>query len=322
MKNNVNPETVFPEAVVLNVERMFFSEDMKHMETWGDAQNGMPNIFNRTAIFSGEKSKENEILNQKNIESYIKNCEIKYTGPALDKKDYQVFQLCCYAAKNNNVNMGELFKIFPSEWLKVLKRTDNSRSRDELAKSMKKLTAANINVIKKIKTQSGIIKEDFCGTLLSGFKRVAFKISDKEVIRTNNKTDIKWLVAINPCIKELFYNDLTLIDIKKSAEIKSCLGLWLHDFYSSHHSPIPISTKRLYDLSGASSTISHFNQSLEINLKKLCKIGFLKSFHFSKNSRSEKVLNVEKMYKTPIIGFNKVKIENKRNNTGLNRLVL
>lgn len=322
MSINLNPETVFPETIALNVERMFVSEDMLRMESWGDAQNGMPNIFNRTAIFSGEKSKDGAVFSQKNIPSYIKNCEIKYTGPSLDKKDYQVFQLCCHASKNNNVSMGELFKIFPAEWLKILKRTDNSRSRDELAKSLKKLTSANINVIKKIKTQSGIISDDFCGTLLSGFKRVAFKITDKEVIRTNKKTDVKWLVAINPCIKELFYNDLTLIDIKKSAEIKSCLGLWLHDFYSSHHNPIPISTKRLYELSGASSTISHFNQSLEINLKKLCEVGFLRAFYFSKNDKSEKVLSVEKMYKTPIIGFSKEKHHKTKNNINFNRLVL
>lgn len=313
MNNNIKEmETFFPEKLQLSVERFEKNQQGNTLyKSWDNTHDGMPNIFNRTSIFSSEKSKEDQIYNQKEIVSYIKNCNIKYTGPALDKRDYQVFQLCLLSAKNNKVKLGEMFRIFPSEWLSILKRTDNTRSRNELEKSMKKLTSANINMLRVYKDFNGEFKEDVSGTLLSGFKRIAFKEVDDGLIRSGKKVDVKWMVAINPCIKELFSNDLTLIDLKRSAEIKSCLGLWLYDFYSSHHNPIPISTQKLKILSGANSTLSHFNQSLEKNLKKLVEIGFLFNYHFEFKNKKEKLLIVEKCFKSPIYSYKKAKKENK-----------
>lgn len=296
---------IYPEKLVLHVERYEHINENKIMKSWKDTQDGMPNIFNRTSIFSSEKSKDDVMYNQKEIVSYIKGCEIKYTGPSLDKKDYQIFQLCLHTAKENSIPLGETFRIYPAEWLKILKRSDNTRSRNELYKCLKKLTSANVNIIRKVKLSHGDIIEDISGSLLSGFKKISFTKEEEGLTRSDKKIDLKWLISINPNIKELFLNDLTLIDLRKSAEIKTCLGLWLHDFYSSHHNPIPISTTKLKEISGASSTISHFNQALELNLEKLVEIGFLNNFSFENKSRSEKILFVEKAYKSPISVFQK-----------------
>ena len=302
-EKNKSKNVVYPDKISLSVER-YLKNGFNFDQDWTDANSGIPNIFNRTSIFSGEKAKNNVSYTGRTILSYINNCSITYNGPAMDKKDHQVFQLCIHAAKENNIFFGETFRIFPAEWLKILKRADNSRSRDELANSLKKMTMANINVVREYgHNEDGAFHEDFSGNILSMFKRVSFKKENDEYVKSRSKTDVKWLIAISPAIKQIVDQDLTLIDIQKSAEIKTCLGLWLYDFYSSHHNPIPISTDRLRLLSGSnSSTIGHFNQALEINLKKLKDIGFISNYSFNQKSRNEKMLVVEKEFLSPIVG--------------------
>lgn len=304
-------KSTYPKPVDLNIEllREEFSADF-FLLNWPDYNGGMPNVFNRSSIFVGEKADEKMTYRDKPILSYVKDYEIYYTGPELDKRDYQVFQLCLQAGKISNVEMGRPLRIFPAEWFKILKRTDNSRSRDELHNSLKKLSCANIYVVR---THKGHRKE-ISGSLLSWVKRekIAIDNDSGQLSYGKSKRDTKWLIAINPYTKDLFLGDLTLLDIHRSSQIKSCLGLWLHDFYSSHNDPIPLSISYLKDLSGSKSNLGHFTQSLKENLNKLKEIGFLSEYEITDKSKAEKMLSVHKMYKSPVVGLNKkINKENK-----------
>lgn len=306
----------YPAPLDLNIEllREDFSDNF-FLQKWPDYNGGMPNVFNRSSIFAGEKADKNIVYREQPILSYVKDYELYYTGPELDKKDYQVFQLCLQAGKVSNVEMGRPLRIFPSEWFKILKRTDNGRSRDELFYSLKKLTAANIQVLR---VNNGH-KEEISGSLLSMAKRKEIIIDNQSgsLSRGSSKKDIKWLIAINPYTKDLFLDDLTLLDIHRSSRIKSCLGLWLHDFYSSHNEPIPLSINYLKDLSGSKAKIGHFTQSLKENLEKLKEIGFLSDYSIKEKSREEKILSVNKVYKSPVVGINK----NNKNDKNLLNLI-
>lgn len=307
---NVNENVVkidYPAPVQINVDPLSEVLNKNHpLMDWPDNAGGMPNLFNRSSIFAAEKS-DNTYFNNQAILSYVKDYEITYTGPALDKRDYQVFQLCLHAGKNSQVEMGRLLRIYPSEWFKILKRTDNGRSRDELYNSLKKLTAATVNVLK----YSDGRKHQVSGSLLSVAYREEMIINDNGMVSKNekpSKRDIKWLIAVNPYTKDLFLGDMTLLDIHRSANIKSHLGLWLHDFYSSHQKPIAIDIRKLYNLSGSKGKIGHFTQSLKENLDKLIAFGLIKEYSIEEKSKTEKLLKVVKASNSPNVG--PYKIEN------------
>lgn len=297
MKSN-NNQVDYPSPVQINVDPLNEVLNKNHLlMDWPDNAGGMPNLFNRSSIFAAEKS-DNTYFNNQTILSYVKDYEITYTGPALDKRDYQVFQLCLHAGKNSQVEMGRLLRIYPSEWFKILKRTDNSRSRDELYNSLKKLTAATVNVLK----YSDGRRHQVSGSLLSVAYREEMIINDSGIVSRNeipSKRDIKWLIAVNPYTKDLFLGDMTLLDIHRSAKIKSHLGLWLHDFYSSHQKPIAIDIKKLYTLSGSKNKIGHFTQALKENLNKLIELGLIKEYSIENKSRTEKFLSVVKASNSP-----------------------
>lgn len=292
-------DIIFPENIDVKAERFLRKNECLTIKD--DFQIGMPNLLNRSSVFSGEKRKENDYINNQEIQSYHKNVKIKYTGLKLDKRDQQVLYMCLIAMKNNKFNFGELFRIFPANWLSNLGRTDNSKSREELSNSLKRLSSSSITLLKKKNVQGSEVLEETTGSFLSGFNRQSLVVSDDEAIVTNRKIDIKWLVMINPFLKDFYTNDLTVLDLKMSAKIKSMLGLWLFDFYSSHNDPIPLSTRRIQELSGLNSNISHFHQSLKKSLNELVNIGFLVNFSIENKSKDNKVLSVVKNYRSPII---------------------
>lgn len=292
--NSVKIETVFPNPVNVRGEVISLNRNT-YVLSWPEHE-GMPNVFNRTALFAGEKASEHYFTDHE-IASYVKDYEINYTGPALDKKDYQVFQLCLHAGRASGVEMGYPIRIFPNEWFKILGRTDNSTSRDILYNSLKKLTAATLNIIKN----TGTYKEEITGNLLSMAKRSDIIEKEGKFIRTGKVKDVKWLIAVNPYTKDLFVDDMTLLDIHRSSKIKSHLGLWLHDFYSSHHNPIPIDIRKLHLLSGSKMSYSHFMQSLKEALVKLEELSFLKSYKITEKSKTEKLLSVTKYTNSPVI---------------------
>lgn len=306
MKTNDNAVKIdYPAPVQIKVDPLNEILNKNHLlMDWPDNAGGMPNLFNRSSIFSAEKS-DDTYFNKQPILSYVKDYEITYTGPALDKRDYQVFQLCLHAGKNSQVEMGRLLRIYPSEWFKILKRTDNSRSRDELYNSLKKLTAATVDVLR----YSDGRRHQVSGSLLSVVYREEMIINNDGMVSKNDKPskrDIKWLIAINPYTKDLFLGDMTLLDIHRSANIKSYLGLWLHDFYSSHQKPIAIDIRKLYNLSGSKGEIGHFTQSLKENLNKLIDFGLIKEYSIEEKSKKEKLLKVVKASNSPNVAPYKV----------------
>lgn len=320
MKINDNAVKIdYPAPVPIKADPLNEILNKNHLlMDWPDNAGGMPNLFNRSSIFSAEKS-DDTYFNKQPILSYVKDYEITYTGPALDKRDYQVFQLCLHAGKSSQVEMGRLLRIYPSEWFKILKRTDNSRSRDELYNSLKKLTAATVDVIR----YSDGRRHQVSGSLLSVVYREEMIINNDGMVVKNlqpSKRDIKWLIAINPYTKDLFLGDMTLLDIHRSANIKSYLGLWLHDFYSSHQKPIAIDIRKLYNLSGSKGEIGHFTQSLKENLNKLIDFGLIKEYSIEEKSKKEKLLKVVKASNSPNVApykpeanINKTKVLGNKN---------
>lgn len=289
-----NIETIFPPNVSIRGEAIVQNKNT-YVLSWPENE-GMPNIFNRTALFAGEKAQE-KYYTEHEIVSYVKDYEINYTGPALDKKDYQVFQLCLHAGRASGVEMGYPIRIFPNEWFKILGRTDNSVSRDILYNSLKKLTAATLTILKT----NGNVKEEITGNLLSMAKRSDIVEKEGKFIKTGKIKDVKWLIAVNPYTKDLFIDDMTLLDIHRSSKIKSHLGLWVHDFYSSHSNPIPIDVRKLYILSGSTMSYSHFMQSLKEVLVKLTELEFFMSYNIVEKNKTEKILYVTKKYNSPVI---------------------
>lgn len=305
----------YPAVVSIKADPLHEAHSKNMMlKEWPENAGGMPNLFNRSSIFAGEKA-DNTCYNNQPILSYVKDYEITYTGPALDKRDYQVFQLCLHAGRKSQVEMGRLLRIYPSEWFKILKRTDNSRSRDELYNSLRKLTAATVYVLNKTDGR----RHQISGSLLSAAYREEMVINDTGGVERNdkpNKRDIKWLIAINPYTKDLFLGDMTLLDIHRSANIKSYLGLWLHDFYSSHQKPIAIDIKKLHALSGSKAKIGHFTQALKENLDKLIEIDLIKEYTIEQKSKTEKLLRVVKASNSPNVAPEKIQKQHSAHGAG------
>ena len=80
-------------------------------------------------------------------------------------------------------------------------------------------------------------------------------------------------------------NDWTAINWEQRKQLRNKpLCLKLHDYYSSHENPFPITLEFLSDLAGSvNKQKADFKRQVKTALEELIKIGFLKSYSIEKN---------------------------------------
>ena len=233
-----------------------------YLPTWHDDRRGSPNSLIRCALFAAIQSKDRLDLKRAEIFSQ-EGITVTYTGEQLNQEDLTVWLALVDLMKKDP--LGTECRFTAHEILKYMDLGTGANAYERLRYSILRMTACAV----VIETERYIYGK----SLIEGF------VIDKD---TN-----EYKVTLNRHLIKLFGDsDWTAINWDQRKQLRhKPLCLKLHDYYSSHKQPIPISLEFLADLSGCkNSQKASFKRQVKTALEELVKIGFLRSYSIEMNA--------------------------------------
>ncbi|HDR9033402.1 TPA: hypothetical protein QDB07_000851 [Burkholderia vietnamiensis] len=218
---------------------------------WPSLQQAMPNAVARSALFTctrPEKAKQDETVDEyaprivdvvveKRIPSMPQH-KVVYHGAILNQADAEVWQMALLDAREAG-KMGTPVTFSLNNWCRTLDRTENDpRTNKAIIESMTRLQAAIL-----------IVEDHGEGT--------ECRVSLIEHFCRDTKTG-RCTYAIHPGIADLLRHDSTSVDLWRKARLRGSIAKWLHDFYSTHSDPIPMTIEALHTMSGSNTPMRNF----------------------------------------------------------------
>lgn len=223
---------------------------------WRDDKRGAPNSFLRSALFAAIQSKDRADLKKAELFSQ-QGIKITYTGQQLNQEDMTVWLALVDLMKKDP--LGTQCNFTAHSILKHMGLGTGGSAHERLSDAVLRMTACAV-VIKTDKyTYGGSLVHDF--------------LIDEETKH--------YKVTLNRHLIKLFGdNDWTAIDWEQRKQLRNKpLSLKLHDYYSSHEKPLPVSIEFLSDITGSTNKQkAGFKRHVKNALEELVKIGFLKSY--------------------------------------------
>jgi hypothetical protein len=239
-----------------------------YLPTWRVDKQGSPNSFLRSALFAAIQGKDR--ANFKNAELFSQQgITITYTGEQLNQEDMTVWLALVDLMKKDP--LGKECKFTAHEILKYMGLPTGGTQYEQLEMSVCRMTACLV----RIETERYVYGE----SLIEGF------VIDKDTNQYRVKLSRHLIKLFGDC-------DWTAIDWEQRKQLKNKpLCLKLHEYYSSHKQPYPVSLEFLSDLTGSrNKQKSDFKRQVKTALEGLAKIGFLKSWNIQND-----IVNVEKI---------------------------
>ena len=227
-----------------------------YLPTWREDRRGSPNSFLRSTLFAAIQGKDRLDLKRAEIFSQ-QGISVTYTGEQLNQEDMTVWLALVDLMKKDP--LGTKCNFNAHSILKYMELGTGGREYERLENSILRMTACAV----VIKTEQYTYGE----SLIEGF-----------VIDEDTK---EYKVRLNRKLIKLFGDcDWTAINWEQRKKLKNKpLCLKLHDYYSSHKQPLPVSLEFLSDLAGSKNKQkSDFKRQVKAALEGLIKIGFLKSW--------------------------------------------
>lgn len=219
------------------------------LPNWANTHRAIPNVFLRSGVFAVIGRSARTSLEEKVISSRS-DTKLVYTGQQLDQTDLDLFAALLHLKRN--LPLGQDAEISRYALLKCLEITDSGANRDSLKDRLLRISSCKFS----IETPSCMYE----GGLL-----YAEGLDTKAPI----------VVRLNPKIISLYSRgEYTWVHwgIRRALN-GSPLAQWLHGYYATHASQIPILVKTLHAFSGSQvNSISKFRQLLEKALKKLSQV--------------------------------------------------
>ena len=225
-----------------------------YLPTWREDRYGSPNSFLRSALFAAIQSKDRKYLEKTEVFSQ-QGITVTYTGRQLNQEDLTVWLALVDLMKKDP--LGEECKFTSHEILKYMNLGTGGREYERLENSILRMIACAV-VIKTDRSTYG-------GNLIHNF-----------VIDEITKC---YKIMLNRHLIKLFAdNDWTAIDWEQRKQLKhKPLCLKLHNYYSSHEKPLPVSLEFLLNITGSTnSQKADFKRKVKAALEELVKIDFLK----------------------------------------------
>ena len=238
-----------------------------YLPTWREDRYGSPNSFLRSALFAAIQSKDRKYLEKTEVFSQ-QGITVTYTGRQLNQEDLTVWLALVDLMKKDP--LGKECKFTSHEILKYMNLGTGGREYERLENSILRMTACAV-VIKTDRSTYG-------GNLIHNF-----------VIDEITKC---YRITLNRHLIKLFDdNDWTAIDWEQRKQLKhKPLCLKLHNYYSSHEKPLPVSLEFLLNITGSTnSQKADFKRKVKAALEELVKIDFLKGSSIERN-----LVNVER----------------------------
>jgi TrfA protein len=240
---------------------------------WHNDKRGAPNSFLRSALFAAIQSKDRADLKKAELFSQ-QGITVTYTGQQLNQEDLTVWLALVDLMKKDPLGTQCHFTAYGI--LKHLGLGTGGSAHERLNDAILRMTACAV----VIKTG----RQTYMGSLIHDC------LIDEQTKH--------YKITLNRHLTKLFgENDWTAIDWEQRKQLRQKpLCLKLHEYYSSHDKPLPISLEFLSALTGSENKQkADFKRKVKTALEELVKIGFLKSYEI--DSDMVKVERVPKPHK-------------------------
>ena len=232
-----------------------------YLPIWREDRRGSPNSFLRSALFAAIQSKDRVYFKKAEIFSQ-QGVTITYTGEQLNQEDLTIWLALVDLMKKDP--LGTECKFTAHEILKYMDLGTGKNAYERLNSAIVRMIACAVVIDTSTKT--------YGGSLIHGY------VLDK---RTKG-----YRLDLNRHLIKLFGdNDWTAINWEQRKQLRhKPLCLKLHDYYSSHEKPFPVSLEFLSDVAGSvNKQKADFKRKVDTALEELVKIGFLKSYSIEQN---------------------------------------
>jgi hypothetical protein len=227
-----------------------------YLPTWREDRQGSPNSLMRCALFAAIQSKDREYLEKVNVFSQ-QGVTVTYTGKQLNQEDLTVWLALVDLMKKDS--LGTECRFTAHEILKYMGLEIGGSGYERLENSILRMTACAV-----------VIKTE----------RYTYGRSLVESFDIDEYTK-KYKVRLSRHLIKLFGDkDWTAVNWAQRKQLRNKpLCLKLHDYYSSHESPLPVSFEFLSDITGSTNRQkASFKRQVKIALEELVKINFLKKY--------------------------------------------
>lgn len=240
----------FPELAHKSAERSASTapippiEEKKHLPMCSKVKTPAPNVVLRSALF-GIVGKGSRKYERNVIKAALNGYTVKFTGEQLDQSDLDVWLECIRLSQQ--VALGDTVRFSSNSFLKSIERNTGKSDHEWLKTVFLRLRANAVEI------SDG--HYSYIGGLVN------------EIYR-DERTGENCLV-LNPKIAACFGDaGWTGIDNAIRLELKGKpLTQWLHGFYSTHHTPLPIKVMTVKELCGSEiKELKKFRQILRKSL--------------------------------------------------------
>jgi TrfA protein len=241
-----------------------------YLPTWREDRQGSPNSFLRSALFAAIQSKDRAYFDKAELFTQ-EGIKVAYTGQQLNQEDMTVWLALIDMMKKDP--LGKECKFTAHEILKYIGLEIGGSGYERLEKSILRMTACAVVI------RTG--RQTYIGSLIHDC-----------LIDEDTK---QYKLTLNRHLIKLFGEcDWTAIDWEQRKQLRNKpLCLKLHEYYSSHETPYPVSLEFLSDLTGSENKQkADFKRKIKTALEGLVKIGFLKSWSIEND-----IVKVERAYK-------------------------
>jgi hypothetical protein len=227
-----------------------------YLPIWREDRRGSPNSLMRCALFAAIQGKDRKYLEKASVFSQ-QGVTITYTGKQLNQEDLTVWLALVDLMKKDS--LGTECRFTAHEILKYMGLEIGGSGYERLENSILRMVACAV----VIKTEA----QTYMGNLIHNC-----------LIDENTKY---YKITLNRHLIKLFgENDWTAINWQERKQLRNKpLCLKLHDYYSSHEKPLPVSFEFLSNITGSTNKQkAGFKVKVKIALEELVKINFLREY--------------------------------------------
>jgi hypothetical protein len=215
-----------------------------------------PNSFLRSALFAAIQSKDRVYLEKAELFSQ-QGTSVTYTGKQLNQEDLTVWLALVDLMKKDP--LGTECSFTAHSILKYIGLEIGGSGYERLENSILRMTACAVVIKTGTHTYGGSLIHDFA---------------------IDERTKLYKLTLNRHLIKLFGDNDWTAINWEQRKQLRhKPLCQKLHDYYSSHEQPLPVSIGFLSDITGSvNKQKAGFKAKVKTALEELVKIGFLREY--------------------------------------------
>ncbi len=235
------------------------------LPAWSEEIRCMPNEILRSALFNARnRNLPRRYFKNETIAIIDQLALLRYTGEELRQNDESVWLQLMHLGKEVPIGYPVEFSAYSMiQALRLTKSKPNPRHTERLRESLQRMQATSLTIYSKR-----------LGRSISLSMIPKFEWQD-EVTGTRLS---KWRVFIAPELVELF-GDVHFTHLQWTQRLALPIGLatWLHGYYASHRTPLPIKLSTLQRGCGCTTETSRkFKQLVSHALSELERVGFLK----------------------------------------------